>query len=212
MKNILKLLVLFTAFLVFPAVPAPGQTPGESPEEPEIITVSEDVRILRYYSARGTRSEARHHYLEIEGERIPDVFSKVIYKGLSFTFGSRKYTWGDDGYLRGPDAAVPGSASPVPGEQLERGWYEGGEILKGTPENWIYGEWKAGALLAAPEKLGQAVETLDLPVLPRDASPISLILDAEGTKPDQGKKDEEKKEDLSEDALKSLEEALKKRK
>ena len=208
MKNMLKLLALFAAFLVFPAVPAPGQTPGESPEEPEIITVSEDVRILRYYSARGTRSEARHHYLEIEGERIPDVFSKVIYKGLSFTFGSRKYTWGDDGYLRGPDAAVPGSASPVPGEQLERGWYEGGEILKGTPENWIYGEWKAGALLAAPEKLGQAVETLDLPVLPRDASGIGLILAPENTQPAQEKKDE----GLSEDALKSLEEALKKRK
>jgi len=209
MKNILKLLVLFfTVFLVFPAVPAPGQTSGENPEEPEIITVSEDVRILRYYSARGTRSEARHHYLEIEGERIPDVFSKVVYKGLSFTFGSRKYHWGDDGYLRGSDAEVTGSPSPISAEQLERGWYEGGGILQGTPENWIYGEWKGGALLAAPEKLGWAVETLDLPVIPRDASGIGLILAPENTKPVQEKNDE----GLSEDALKSLEEALKKRK
>ena len=184
MKNMLKLLVLFfTVFLVFPAVPAPGQTSGENPEEPEIITVSEDVRILRYYSARGTRSEARHHYLEIEGERIPDVFSKVVYKGLSFTFGSRKYHWGDDGYLRGSDAEVTGSPSPISAEQLERGWYEGGGILQGTPENWIYGEWKGGALLAAPEKLGWAVETLDLPVIPRDASGIGLILAPENTKP-----------------------------
>ncbi|MDD2454490.1 hypothetical protein [Aminivibrio sp.] len=209
MKNMLKLLVLFfTVFLVFPAVPAPGQTSGENPEEPEIITVSEDVRILRYYSARGTRSEARHHYLEIEGERIPDVFSKVVYKGLSFTFGSRKYHWGDDGYLRGSDAEVTGSPSPISAEQLERGWYEGGGILQGTPENWIYGEWKGGALLAAPEKLGWAVETLDLPVIPRDASGIGLILAPENTKPVQEKNDE----GLSEDALKSLEEALKKRK
>lgn len=209
MKNMLKLLVLFfTVFLVFPAVPAPGQTSGENPEEPEIITVSEDVRILRYYSARGTRSEARHHYLEIEGERIPDVFSKVVYKGLSFTFGSRKYHWGDDGYLRGSDAEVTGSPSPISAEQLERGWYEGGGILQGTPENWIYGEWKGGALLAAPEKLGWAVKTLDLPVIPRDASGIGLILAPENTKPVQEKNDE----GLSEDALKSLEEALKKRK
>jgi len=209
MKNMLKLLVLFfTVFLVFPAVPAPGQTSGENPEEPEIITVSEDVRILRYYSARGTRSEARHHYLEIEGERIPDVFSKVVYKGLSFTFGSRKYHWGDDGYLRGSDTEVTGSPSPISAEQLERGWYEGGGILQGTPENWIYGEWKGGALLAAPEKLGWAVETLDLPVIPRDASGIGLILAPENTKPVQEKNDE----GLSEDALKSLEEALKKRK
>ena len=209
MKNMLKLLVLFfTVFLVFPAVPAPGQTSGENPEEPEIITVSEDVRILRYYSARGTRSEARHHYLEIEGERIPDVFSKVVYKGLSFTFGSRKYHWGDDGYLRGSDAEVTGSPSPISAEQLERGWYEGGGILQWTPENWIYGEWKGGALLAAPEKLGWAVETLDLPVIPRDASGIGLILAPENTKPVQEKNDE----GLSEDALKSLEEALKKRK
>lgn len=209
MKNMLKLLVLFfTVFLVFPAVPAPGQTSGENPEEPEIITVSEDVRILRYYSARGTRSEARHHYLEIEGERIPDVFSKVVYKGLSFTFGSRKYHWGDDGYLRGSDAEVTGSPSPISAEQLERGWYEGGGILQGTPENWIYGEWKGGTLLAAPEKLGWAVETLDLPVIPRDASGIGLILAPENTKPVQEKNDE----GLSEDALKSLEEALKKRK
>jgi hypothetical protein len=209
MKNMLKLLVLFfTVFLVFPAVPAPGQTSGENPEEPEIITVSEDVRILRYYSARGTRSEARHHYLEIEGERIPDVFSKVVYKGLSFTFGSRKYHWGDDGYLRGSDAEVTGSPSPISAEQLERGWHEGGGILQGTPENWIYGEWKGGALLAAPEKLGWAVETLDLPVIPRDASGIGLILAPENTKPVQEKNDE----GLSEDALKSLEEALKKRK
>jgi len=209
MKNMLKLLVLFfTVFLVSPAVPAPGQTSGENPEEPEIITVSEDVRILRYYSARGTRSEARHHYLEIEGERIPDVFSKVVYKGLSFTFGSRKYHWGDDGYLRGSDAEVTGSPSPISAEQLERGWYEGGGILQGTPENWIYGEWKGGALLAAPEKLGWAVETLDLPVIPRDASGIGLILAPENTKPVQEKNDE----GLSEDALKSLEEALKKRK
>ena len=209
MKNMLKLLVLFfTVFLVFPAVPAPGQTSGENPEEPEIITVSEDVRILRYYSARGTRSEARHHYLEIEGERIPDVFSKVVYKGFSFTFGSRKYHWGDDGYLRGSDAEVTGSPSPISAEQLERGWHEGGGILQGTPENWIYGEWKGGALLAAPEKLGWAVETLDLPVIPRDASGIGLILAPENTKPVQEKNDE----GLSEDALKSLEEALKKRK
>ncbi|MDD3689127.1 MAG: hypothetical protein PHI81_03710, partial [Synergistaceae bacterium] len=154
----------------------------------------------------------RHHYLEIEGERIPDVFSKVIYKGLSFTFGSRKYSWGDDGYLRGSDAAVPESSSPITAEFMERGWYEGGEILKGTPENWVYGEWKDGALLAAPEKLGQAAETLDLPVLPRDASAISLILDAQDTRPSQEKNDEKNTEGLSEDALKSLEEALKKRK
>ena len=208
MKNILKLLALFAVFLVFPADPAPGQAREENPEEPEIITVSEDVRILRYYSARGTRSEARHHFLEIEGERIPDAFSKVVYKGLSFTFRSRKYTWGDDGYLMESHAAVPGSASFIPAEQVERGWYEGGEILKGTPENWIYGEWKDGALLAVPEKLGQVVETLDLPVLPRDASGIGLILAPENTQPAQEKKDE----GLSEDALKSLEEALKKRK
>jgi len=208
MKNILKLLALFAVFLVFPADPAPGQAREENPEEPEIITVSEDVRILRYYSARGTRSEARHHFLEIEGERIPDAFSKVVYKGLSFTFRSRKYTWGDDGYLRGSDSEVPGSPSPISEEHLERGWYEGGEILEGTPENWLYGEWKGGTLLAAPEKLGQAVETLDLPVLPRDASGIGLILAPENTQPAQEKKDE----GLSEDALKSLEEALKKRK
>ncbi len=96
MKNMLKLLVLFfTVFLVFPAVPAPGQTSGENPEEPEIITVSEDVRILRYYSARGTRSEARHHYLEIEGERIPDVFSKVVYKGLPLHFSDPENITGE---------------------------------------------------------------------------------------------------------------------
>ena len=202
--------VLIALVLMFCCLPAGADAalPAGPAPDAERVETPEGITFITTYSARGSRSEARHHYLEIEGERIPDVFSKVVYKGLSFTFGSRKYHWGDDGYLRGSDAEVTGSPSPISAEQLERGWYEGGGILQGTPENWIYGEWKGGALLAAPEKLGWAVETLDLPVIPRDASGIGLILAPEKTKPVQEKNDE----GLSEDALKSLEEALKKRK
>ncbi|NLB83122.1 MAG: hypothetical protein GX791_02625 [Synergistaceae bacterium] len=202
MKNTCKLLILFLACFLLSVESAAAQRTADLPSEPEIIRISDEVQVLRFYGAKGTRSESRHHYLEIEGKRIPDVFSKLVYKDLSFTFASRHYLWGDDGYFRSGDSPIPHSPSPAPTEQLEKGWYEGRKKLVGTPENWVYGEWKDGGIFAAPEKLSEAADSLKLPILPRDTSGIPLILDAEDTKPAKGKKDEENNEGLSEDALK----------
>lgn len=208
MKNTCKLLILFLACFLLSVKPAAAQRPSNVPEEPEIIRISDEVQILRFYGAKGTRSESRHHYLEIEGKRVPDAFSKLVYKDLSFTFASRHNLWGDDGYLRSEDSPIPHSPTPASAEQFEKGWYEGREKLEGIPENWIYGEWKNGGIFAAPEKLSEAADSLKLPILPREGSEKLLILKDEPVQ----KEEEGKTEDVSEDTLKDLEEALKKNK
>lgn len=206
MKNTCKLLILFLSCFLLSVEPAAAQRPANVPAEPERIRIADEVQILRFYGAKGTRSESRHHDLEIERKRVPDVFSKLVYKDLSFTFASRHNLWGDDGYLRSENSPIPHSPSPVPAEHLKKGWYEGRKKLEGTPENWVYGEWKDGGLFAAPEKLSEAADSLKLSILPREGSDMLLILKEEPVQ----KEEKGKKEDVSEDTLKALEEALKK--
>lgn len=211
MKNTCTLFILVLACFLFSVESAAAQRPTDLPTEPEIIKISDEVQVLRFYGAKGTRSESRHHYLEIEGKRVPDVFSKLVYKDLSFTFAFRNNLWGDDGYLRSGDSPIPHSPSPVSAEQLKKGWYEGREQLEGTPENWAYGEWKNGGLFAAPEKLSEAADSLKLPILPREGSDMLFIPKEEPVQKEE-ERDEGKKEDISEETLKALEEALKKNK
>ena len=86
MKNMPAVLIVLASLLcIFPAgayaVPAPDVEREETPEGITYITA---------YSARGSRSEGRHHYLEIGGFSVPDVFSRLKYRDFSFVFVSRR--------------------------------------------------------------------------------------------------------------------------
>lgn len=208
MKNMPLVLIILAALLcIFPAG-AVAVLPGGPAPDVEREETPEGITFITAYSARGSRSEARHHYIEIEGFSVPDVFSQLKYKDFPFVFISRQYHWGDDGYVRAGELAVPESTSAVAEELLERGWYEGAERLSGTPGNWIWGAWKGGSLFAAPEKLAEAAKELNLPPLPRDGSPFSELIPPQPVEKEPGKSGGAS----GEEALKALEEALQKKK
>lgn len=90
MKNMPAVLIVLASLLcIFPAgayaVPAPDVEREETPEGITYITA---------YSARGSRSEARHHYLEIEGFSVPDVFSQLNTR-TSLSCSSQENTTGE---------------------------------------------------------------------------------------------------------------------
>ena len=207
--------VLMAVFLMLCSLPAGADAvlpAGPAPDE-ERVETPDGITFITAYSARGSRSEGRHHYLEIGGFSVPDVFSRLKYRDFSFVFVSRKYLWGDDGYVRTGNLAVPESPSAVDEKQLEKGWYEGAERLSGTPEHWIWGAWEGGSIFAAPEKLAEAVKELKLPVLPREGSPLYEALRPVQEEPDAGPSEKKTQDPVSGDeALKALEEELKEKK
>lgn len=123
------------------------------------------------YSAKGTRSEARHGHLRINGKEVPKAFSCVAYGGRSYSMRYRSNLWGADGYHPDSPARLPlESSAPVSRTALARGYYLGSERLSGTPSTWIFVRWdKEKAAFAAPDKL---------PVLIRDQeiSPVSPFM------------------------------------
>lgn len=191
---------------------------GELPIFPEKLTGSgeetenlDELTLITTFSARGSRSEARHHFLKIEGYSVPDVFLRLKYGKYTFTFNARNNQWGDDGYLRSPGFEISPSSDLLSEELRKTGWYEGRERLEGTPENWIYGEWENSAVFSAPEKLTEAVKTLNPPILSRYGKRINLPL-----RPLPHNSLEEKggtsKKAASADAMEVLEETLKEEK
>lgn len=207
--------VLIALVLMFCCLPAGADAalPAGPAPDAERVETPEGITFITTYSARGSRSEARHHYLEIGGFPVPDVFSRLKYRDCSFVFSSRQHLWGDDGYVQTGDLAVPESPSAVEEKQLEKGWYEGAERLSGTPENWIWGAWEGGSLFAAPEKLAEAAKELKLPVLPREGSPLYEALRPVPAEPDAESPEKKTQDTVSGDeALKALEESFKEKK
>ncbi|MBL3540013.1 hypothetical protein [Aminivibrio sp.] len=176
MKNTFAVLIVLAVLLCIVPAGADAGLPGGPVPDMEREETPEGITFITAYSARGSRSEARHHYIEIEGFLVPDVFSRLKYKDFPFEFISRQNHWGDDGYVLAGELVVPESPSAVAEEQLEKGWYEGPERLSGTPGNWVWGTWEGGSLFAAPEKLAEAAKELKLPLLPRDGSPFQELI------------------------------------
>ncbi|SMC17544.1 hypothetical protein SAMN02746041_00339 [Desulfacinum hydrothermale DSM 13146] len=121
------------------------------------------------YSNKGSRSEARHGHLKINGKEIPWCFDWLVADGRSFSFHTRMNLWGDDGYF--PDASPPPekvSRTKVPRAALARGYYVGDERLSGTPSSWIFVGWQAQGVQQSahvdPMKIEVLIEDLHLPV------------------------------------------------
>lgn len=121
------------------------------------------------YSAKGTRSEARHGALFYKGQAVPDVYEAVVDHQVTYRFRTRNEMWGDDGYHPGPrlDPAPPVEEGFRPADR-ETGWYSSSGRKPGTPADWVYVEWSGGSAFVAPDRLGVLAESQNL-------NPISRI-------------------------------------
>jgi hypothetical protein len=120
------------------------------------------------YTAQGTRSEARHFYLSVEGRPVPDAFRVLVLSGKSWVFAQRAEVWGDDGWLlEDKTRPVPETPTPLTASETERGWYKGGERKKGTPADWAFVAWEGGSAFVDARKLPEFAAAERLPLLPR---------------------------------------------
>jgi len=108
------------------------------------------------YSREGTRSEARHGHLTINGNEIPDIFNIVICGKEAYKYYQRRNIWGRDGYFPIDLWAITNELSESDKEITDKavtlGWYRGVKRLKNTPRNWIYVEWSKGRAFVSPDK------------------------------------------------------------
>jgi hypothetical protein len=121
------------------------------------------------YTAKGTRSEARHGHLKIDGQEVPWAFSQIVVGDAAYRLRSRTEMWGDDGYH--PDPSVPRpSESPLEmsEEAAAQGYYCGSKRLRGTPENWLYVKWCGQSAFVAADRIGRLIEDYRIPIQAAD--------------------------------------------
>jgi hypothetical protein len=121
----------------------------------------------------GSRSEARHGYLLINGKAVPDFFWTVVAAGQHFVFHQRKNIWGDDGYfpLNLP-VDIATAKVKITKDDLKQGFYIGKDRKPGTPANWLYLEWKNGAGFCAADRLIELIDLLALVPIPRSTAAL----------------------------------------
>jgi hypothetical protein len=142
--------------------------PGKPGDEEEPAKLCEGMFHRVTYSAKGTRSEARHGHLEIEGYALPDVFTELSYQEVGVSFYSRSHLWGDDGYW--PDARVSlpeQEGPPLSEEAKERGWILADKVPADIPEEWVWVKWKDGSAFVDAESLKDFINEMELPLLQR---------------------------------------------
>jgi len=129
------------------------------------------------FSNQGSRSEARHYYLLLDGQAIPDTYWFVHQEGRSYRFQQRQHLWGEDGYVPVKEEfkATP-SDKAIQAEETKQKWYQGPARLQGTPEHWVYLEWMGGSAYADPIAIQKLAEWLKLPRIPRDLTIEQLDL------------------------------------
>ena len=117
------------------------------------------------YTAKGTRSEARHGHLWIEGQELPWAFRQVAYDRVSYTLHKRSHLWGDDGYWPDRTAYVPPDAeSPLPAESRSRGYHLGMERPAETPVAWLWVRWGDDrAAVVAPGRIDRLIREQQIP-------------------------------------------------
>lgn len=128
------------------------------------------------YSNQGTKSEARHWSLFINGINIPDVFNKVYCQDQLFIFAQRAAMWGDDGYFKSQEKLIIAeSKKTISNEDLKKGWYIGKEKLINTPDTWIYAEWEDKAVFIDYKKINDLINELKLKTMPRQKTDIDSL-------------------------------------
>lgn len=137
-------------------------------------SISDAVEHRITYTNKDTRSEARHGHLYISGNKLPDVFTSVIYRDRLYKFHQRTDMWGMDGYFPAEaEACVQANASgkTVTIEDLDRGWYLGKEALSGTPCSWMQVKWDDNSAFVVPEKAAEMAKVLNLKIILREKVP-----------------------------------------
>jgi hypothetical protein len=125
----------------------------------------------------GTRSEARHGNLLINGKAVPDFFWTVVAADQHFVFHQRKNMWGDDGYfpLNLP-LNISAAKAGITKDDLTQGFYKGKDKKPGTPADWLYLEWKDGAGFSAPERLIDLIDFFVLAPIPRSVTGLDDLM------------------------------------
>ncbi len=124
------------------------------------------------YSNKGSRSEARHHYLVLDHHDIPDVYSLVYQEGQVYRFLQREHPWGDDGYFPVPEKLeIAQSSHSISDQEIMRKYYTGKKRKAGTPDHWLYVEWKDGAAFMDAVVVQEFAEEKKLPTIPRALLP-----------------------------------------
>lgn len=124
-------------------------------------TVSHEIT----YSAKGTRSEARHGHLLVDGIEVPWVFSRVVCGPTFYVLQFRGNLWGDDGYWPDASASAPSEAgTQIPVGSLKKGYFLSSKRLAGTPAGWIWVQWGSDkAAFVAPDRLEQLIREEKIP-------------------------------------------------
>ncbi len=117
------------------------------------------------YTAKGTRSEARHGHLFVDGREVPWVFSRVACGESSYRLRFRSNLWGDDGYWpEVPAYAPPEEGTFLPAASLKEGYFRSLGRPAGTPADWIWVQWGKGqAAVVAPDRIEQLIEAEKIP-------------------------------------------------
>ncbi len=114
------------------------------------VTTSTTTHINHHltYTAKGTRSEAQHGHLVLNGKELPWVFNKIAHNGVSYSMRYKKHAWGTDGYQRDTTPFEPQVTTQMITKQiLKQGYYINNKYLKGTPKNWIFVQWQKSAFV-----------------------------------------------------------------
>ena len=142
-------LIAFAALLVLAACMVGGPS------------VSHDIT----YTAKGTRSEARHGHLFVNGWEVPWAFARVSCGPTSYVLRFRSQMWGDDGYW--PEVPVytpPEGSAPIAAENLAKGYYLSYQRRAGTPADWIWVQWgKDKGAFVAPDRIDDLLREEKIP-------------------------------------------------
>ena len=123
--------------------------------------VSHDIT----YTAKETRSEARHGHLFVDSYEVPWVFSRVSCGQTSYVLRFRSNLWGDDGYWPEVPAYTPAEkGTPIPAGSIKKGYFRALKRPAGTPDDWIWVQWgKDQAAFVAPGRMDALIEEEKIP-------------------------------------------------
>ena len=138
------------------------------------------------YSQKGSRSEAQHGHLKINGKRVAAHFSYIIVNKKHFSFFTRQHLWGFDGYhpvtKKEMKTTIQNSDKAITKTHKTRGWYIGSKKLIGTPDNWLYLKWGAGEGFSLFEKIPDLIKINKIPFLKRRGLPPGFMIKSKGIK------------------------------
>lgn len=101
----------------------------------------QEMKHVKTYKNKGTRSESIHGGLVIADYVIPEKFKKISYNGKAYGWEYKSQEWDSSGYMPKEYVEIEESQKIISTEMLKKGFYLGTERLKNTPDNWIFVSW-----------------------------------------------------------------------